>query len=218
MSDEPIDIKKTDERFPSNSYTNIKLNEKKVVTGEGTDIQEPPKKPKVKIKPVKRSITQRIADNFLNIDKDRVKDHLLFDWLFPEIISTVEGLLRMCFFGSSEHIGRSRSGGRRERPYNSIFDERRQERERSDPTKQNFRHIKMTFYTREDADYVIGELRESLEESSCGYVTVKELYSLADMPTNYTMTKWGWYDLEDAMVTRYRDDYILEMPRAEVIE
>lgn len=202
------------ERLPGNAYTQIKPKgpapDKALATSE---------KKKIKAKEKKRTFGERIAENFLNLDHEQIRDRLLFDWLFPEIIATIDDVLRMIFFGDRNGGGRSRRSERGRSGYNSIYDERKRERERErgDPTRQNFKRIRLVFYTRQDAEEVLDELRESLEESSGGYVTVKELYSLTEMPTNYAMNKWGWYDLEDAMITRENDDYILEMPRAEVI-
>lgn len=200
-----------DDKMPSNNYTDIKPKESFAPPAEA------PKK-KIKAKEKKRTFGERIAENFLNLDREQIRDRLLFDWLFPEIIATFDDILRMIFFGDRNGGPRSSRRGERGRSgYNSIYDERRRERERDDPTRQNFRHIKLVFYSREDAEEVLDDLRESLEESSGGFVTVKELYSLADMPTNYAMTSWGWFDLEDCIITRDRDDWILEMPKAEVV-
>lgn len=200
-----------EDRMPSNAYTDIKPRE------AHSEIAEAPKK-KIKAKEKKRTFGERIAENFMNLDYEQIRDRLLFDWLFPEVIATAGDILRMIFFGDRNGGSRSsRSRDGRRSGYNSIYDERRRERERDDPTRQNFRRIKLVFYTREDAEEVLDELRESLEESSGGFVTVKELYSLADMPTNYAMNSWGWFDLEDCLITRDRDDWILEMPKAEVV-
>lgn len=203
-----------DDKMPSNNYTDIKPR------GE---IKAPAsnEKKKSKVKGLKKqTFGERIAENFLNLDREQIRDRLLFDWLFPEIIATFDDILRMIFFGDRNGGPRgSRRGDRGRSGYNSIYDERRRERERDDPTRQNFRHIKLVFYTREDAEEVLDDLRESLEESSGGFVSVKELYSHenVDMPTNYTMTNWGWFDLEDCIITRDRDDWILEMPKAEAV-
>ncbi len=207
-------------RFPGNAYTNIKP--KGEAPQQSTDIPKPDEKKKPKIKPTKKTVGERIAENFLAADREDIKEHLLFDWLIPEIKSAIEDIIHMVLYGTrgGSRGSRNRSGGGRYTPYNSIYDERKRERERGgdlDPTRQNFRRIRLTFYAREDAEEVLGDLRDSLEESSGGFVTVKELYSLAELPTNSTMYKWGWFDLRDARILREGEDYTLEMPRAEVI-
>ena len=209
-----------EQRFPSNNYTEIKPREE-IAKASGKQAEEKPKK-KARAREQKRTLGERIADNFLNMDHEQIRDRLLFDWLFPEIISTIDDILRMIFFG--DRNGGSRRSRDRDRrgytTYNSIYDERRRDRERDtpDPTRQNFKRIRLEFYDRADADEIIDDLREAIEESNNGWVTVKELYSTAELPTNSAMYKWGWYDLEDARVTRKGDVYVLEMPPAEVIK
>ena len=95
--------------------------------------------------------------------------------------------------------------------YTPIYNQyRRQDR-------QDFRKIRLTFQTREDAMEVLDDLREELEMTKDYYVSVRTLYSLADLPTNSAMLNWGWYDLEDCEITREAENYILKMPPAEYI-
>jgi hypothetical protein len=212
--------KSLEERFPSNNYTQIKPREE-IVKKDDKQLTDGKAKKKIHAKEQKRTFGERIADNFLNMDHEQIRDRLLFDWLFPEIIATIDDVLRMIFFGDRNGGGRRRRDrdSRGYTSYNSIYDERRRDRDRDmpDPTRQNFRRIRLEFGDREDADDLLDQIREALEESDSGWVTVKELYSLAELPTNSTMYKWGWTDLEDCMVTRKGDIYVLEMPRAEVI-
>ena len=211
-----------EQRFPSNNYTEIKPREE-IEKASSKQVEEKPKK-KARAREQKRTLGERIADNFLNMDHEQIRDRLLFDWLFPEIISTIDDILRMILFG--DRNGGSRRSRDRDRrgytTYNSIYDERRRDRERdgSSPIHRNFKRIRMEFYDRKDAEEVVDDLREAIEESNTGWVTVKELYSHENvqMPTDSTMYKWGWYDLEDCQITRKGDMYVLEMPPAEVIK
>ena len=199
------------------------------------DIQRatPPSKPaKTEAKPLvkkkaivrekKRTFGDQIVDNISSIDHDQIRKRLLYDWLFPEVISTIDDLLRMIFLGD-------RNGGKRRRSRDGythysttiadVDSRKKQEREDRDPTRQNFRRIRLEFFDKDDAETVRDDLRERLEESESGIVGVKELYSheLVNMPTNSAMYKWGWFDLEDISIERDGDVYVLEMPRAEVI-
>lgn len=81
--------------------------------------------------------------------------------------------------------------------------------------QQDFRKIRLVFDIREDAEAVLDDLREELEISKEGYVLVRTLYSLADLPTTLTMLDWCWHDLEDCEIAREGDHYILKMPPAE---
>lgn len=215
-----VDKERLQEKFPSNNYTEIKPREELAKTDDKQQDIAPKKKHRAKEK--RKTFGERIAENFLNLDHEQIRERLLFDWLFPEIIATVDDILRMIFLG--DRAGSSRRG-RRDRgrsgytSYNSIYDEKHRERDYDgpDPTRQNFKRIRLEFYDRDDANEVLDEMRENLEESQSGWVTVKELYSLSDLPTNSTMYKWGWRDLEDCIITRQGENWVLEMPRAEVI-
>lgn len=81
--------------------------------------------------------------------------------------------------------------------------------------EQDFQKIKLEFYDREEAEEVLDDLREELDISKDGYVLVRTLYSLADLPTTLSMFNWVWYDLEDCRIERDGDHYILKMPPAE---
>ena len=82
--------------------------------------------------------------------------------------------------------------------------------------RQDFRKIRLYFQTREEAQDVLDDLEQKLEESKKGYVLVQDLYYLAESPTTSEMEDWVWYDLEDCHIERVNDDYyILHMPPAE---
>lgn len=201
------------------SFTDIKPKEEVQAS-----VPSENKKKKPKVVEHKQTFGEKIADNFASIDHGQIKNRLIFDWLFPEIISLIDDFLRMVLLGGK---GRGTNRNRNNRSgytsYNSIYDAKHGgERDipQRDPTRQDFRRIRLEFYEREDAEDVLDDLRESLEESKeggSGWVTVKELYSLAEMPTNSTMYKWGWQDLDECIIERLGDNYVLEMPRAEVI-
>lgn len=80
----------------------------------------------------------------------------------------------------------------------------------------DFKHIKLEFQTREEAQNVRDDLEEMLAISANGYVTVRDLYSIAGLPTNLEMMHRVWYDLEDCTIERNGDNYILKMSPAEL--
>lgn len=81
----------------------------------------------------------------------------------------------------------------------------------------DYKHIRLEFYKKEDAKDVLDNLRESLEESRCGYVSCHKLFWLADLPGTIEMFKWGWRDLKDCYIYRFDNHYTLSMPPAEII-
>lgn len=161
----------------------------------------------------KPSFGERIANNFMNIDYEAIKDRFLFDVLFPEMISALGDVLRSIFSQDGKGtVRRKRRDGYTE--YSSISDGNSRRREK-DITRQDFRKIKLEFYEREDAEEVLDDIRERLESSSVDYIPVRDLYSLADLPTNSAMLNWVWYDLEDCRIERNGENYVLRMPPAE---
>ena len=84
--------------------------------------------------------------------------------------------------------------------------------------RQNIRKIKLLFNTQEDAYDVLYDLKDTLLENIEGYATVRDLYSLADMPTNWAMNSWGWYDLKGVTIEQKGDEWILIMPPAVAID
>lgn len=177
--------------------------------------QPKPDKSKMKSGVVNKKPTfgERIANNFMNIDYNAIKDRFLFDVLFPEVISALGDVLRAIFSQDGKGtVRRKKRDGYTE--YSSISDGNSKRKEH-DLTRQDFRKIKLEFYEREDAEEVLDDLRERLEGSNVDFVPVRDLYSLADLPTNATMLNWVWYDLEDCRIERNGENYILRMPPAE---
>ena len=140
---------------------------------------------------------KELIDNF-DIDK--------FEKMSPE---ECKGLL-MGFFIGAGFIGMAIEEGYWKNYTPTCNPYRRQDR-------PDFREICLEFQDREEAMIVLDDLREELEMSKDHYVSVRTLYSLADLPTNNMMLNWVWYDLEDCEITRKADHYILKMPPAEYI-
>lgn len=209
-----VDKEKLKEQFPSNDYTQIKPREEIGKQMEPSKKLKPDKsKLKSGVVEKKPTFGERIANNFMNIDYEGIKNRFLFDVLFPEIISALGDVLRAIFSQDGRGtVRRKRKDGYTE--YSSISDGNSKRREK-DITRQDFRKIKLEFYEREDAEEVLDDLRERLADSNVDYIPVRDLYSLADLPTNSAMLNWVWYDLEDCRIERIGEYYILRMPPAE---
>lgn len=204
----------TERKFPANNYTDIKPRAKegeKVVKG--------------KVHERKQTFGERIADNFLAADGAEIKERFIFDWLIPGIKTIVEDLVHMLLYGDggSPDIRRSRGKSEvRKVPYNSIYDGRRRADDEYIPRKRT-RTPELIFDRRADAEQVLSGMNEYIDDY--GSASMKDFYSIAsevsegliDIPTDFQMTKWGWYDLTGAAVIHVRGGYMLQMPKAEVI-
>ena len=205
-----------EEDLPGNSYRNVPTR-----TAEKPTARE--KKGRVQDK--KKTIGERIADSFIATDKEEVKEFVIFDFLIPGIKSLVENIVRMILFGGKgdSRITRSRGESRpRYVEYSSRFDERRK-RDDEYVTRRPRSQPELIFSQRSDAEKVLAEMLKLL--SQYGRVTMKDFYNTVfdvsdgeiDIPTDYTMNGYGWYNLKSARVAQVRDGYLLELPRVEAI-
>lgn len=206
----------TREQFPGNSYSSLKQKPKARVAGSANDIAE---KGVVKgqVKEKKKSLGEKIAEAFIATDRKDIKEYLIFDTLIPGVKNAIENAIHMLLFNDKPSAKINRSNGEsriRRVGYNSIYDERRR-REGLIGERTRVASTELIFDTRADAEEVLVAVEERIEEY--GFATVKYFYSLADMTTDFTQTKWGWRDVDDADIIQTREGYLLKMPKPELI-
>ena len=51
-----------------------------------------------------------------------------------------------------------------------------------------------------------------------GFVTVADMYEMANMSAPFTANKYGWTSIRTAEPVRVRDGYILKLPKAMPID
>ena len=198
------------EEYPSNSYN---VQKQSISTrGEGESRSKKDVRPIATAKEKKRTLTQRFADRFLSFTKEEITDRIIDEWLFPGIANAIEDLIHFVLFQGQGRPRRRRDGDRLRRvDYSSSYDDNRRDSYLSRRTRQP----ELIFDTRDEADEVLNTLFDILDDYS--RVTVKDLYSLADMPTDFTMTNWGWYDLSEATILKCSEGFLLQMPKIQEI-
>lgn len=218
-----MDDEKLREEFPGNSYTDIKPRKQDDIPNNS----EGEKKKKGRVHDRKKTVGERIADSFLATDKEEIREHLLFDWFIPGIKTIVEDIVHMILYGDAVRgdgrIRRDRGESSLRRvSYNSIYDEKRR-RDDEYISRRGSRRPELTFDRRSDAEQVLSGISELIDEY--GRATMKDFYNIVsevtygdiDIPTDYTMTRYGWTNLSAASVVHVRDGYLLKMPKAEVL-
>jgi len=219
-----VDDEKLKQEFPGNSYTDIK--QKKVPE---TSSSAPAKKSdKGRVKEKRKSIGERIAESFLATDKEEIREHLLFDWIVPGIKTVIEDIVHMILYGDASRgdgrIRRDRGDSKlRKIPYNSIYDDPRR-RDDAYIAQRGSRRPELIFDRKSDAEQVLSGMCEYIDDY--GKITMKEFYNLVsevtdgdiDIPTSYTQTRYGWYDVSNVSVVHVREGYLLRLPKAEVID
>ena len=169
----------------------------------------------------KKSDANKLADVFISEDINNVKSYILMDVLVPTIkkaiVDIVSDGINMIFFGGAGPHKSSRSGGSKISYTN--FYESRDERKYTNarPATSRFDYEDLEFNTRGEAEAVLDEMANCIE--SYGFVTVADMYDIADVTHPYTSAKYGWTNLSTAEVARCRDGkYIIKLPKARPID
>jgi hypothetical protein len=201
--------------FPSNSH---KKREEK---------EEPKKLEKVVSGTVvtrKKSLGKRFLDTFIADDVSSVSSYIVHDVLVPAAKSTiselVETALEMLLFGEKRGTRTRRDQGRSYVSYNNYSQGgRRDERDRRDTAainraRHNFDDIILA--SRGEAEEVLSHLVDLTIDY--GQASLSDLYDLVGITGNFTDNKYGWTDLSSASVSRVRDGYMLNLPKATLID
>lgn len=208
----------TSDSFPSNS------NKSKERKRPEKDIQQVTSSNAVK---QKKSLGKKFTEAFIGDESDKtsVTDYILYDVLIPAAKNTlsdiVTGGIEMLLFG--ERRGRSTSTRNRGTSYVNYSNYSRRENERSRPVSHNSRSSVRRLYnddiivnSRGEAEEVIDRLLDIIDEY--GEASVADLYALVGIDSDYTDNKYGWTNLSMASVSRTRDGYSINLPKAYEID
>lgn len=168
----------------------------------------------------KKNDASKLADIFISEDINNVKSYILMDVLVPTIKKAIvdivsDGISMIFFGGTGARKGRS---GSSKISYSSFY-ESRDERNYSNirPSTSRFDYEDLDFETRGEAEAILDEMANCIEKY--GFVTVADMYDIADVTHPYTSAKYGWTSLATAEVSRCRNGrYIIKLPKARPIE
>ena len=164
-----------------------------------------------------KSKIQNVAETFFGGDLKDVASYVVIDVMIPAakdmLYDTVaQGFSRLLF---GEVRQRTASTNREYTSYGSMSRDRslrRVDQSRRDRISSNdFDDI--TFRDRRDAEAVMDTLMDTIDHY--GQCSVADLLKAAGMSPKYTDYDSGWHDLSRASISRYRDGYVLNMPRTE---
>ena len=164
-----------------------------------------------------KSKIQNVAETFFGGDLKDVASYVVVDVMIPAakdmLYDTVsQGFSRLLF---GEVRQRTASTNREYTSYGSMSRDRslrRVDQSRRDRVSSNdFDDI--TFRDRRDAEAVMDTLMDTIDHY--GQCSVADLLKASGMSPKYTDYDSGWHDLSRASISRYRDGYVLNMPRTE---
>lgn len=167
-----------------------------------------------KAKVSKKPVGKRAAEAIVSEDTGNVMQYILYDVLIPAFKNTlsdiVSGGIQMLLFGSSSERD-SRIRRDRDRSYVSYskyYD--RDDRRETRPLRSRYRDFdSIGFDTRDEAEEVLSYLIDYLDQYD--YVSVGDFFDIVGMTSEYTDQKWGWYNLNRAVVKRHRRGYYYVM-------
>lgn len=185
-------------------------------------VEKKPVKKVVKggVKVRKKSPARKFTDIFISDDVTNVKSYILMDVVVPTvkklIFDTIRDGAEMLIYGEAK---RGNSG---KKPYHSnyISYDRFSDRDYrpSSSYKQKETYIspfEYEFDSRTDAENVLIELKNMLHEY--GMVSIADLTEMLQITGEYTDNRYGWTNLDNARISRTRDGYILDLPKARPI-
>lgn len=160
----------------------------------------------------KKSEIQKFADIFVSEDAKNVKSYILLDVLVPAIKKAISDIVTngidMLLYG--ETAKSKKNGTASKISYRSYYEKADKDiRGTSRQRRADFSDIEVD--TRGEAETILNAMDEII--ANYGFVSVADMYDLADMEHSFTDNKYGWTDIRNATIVRTRDGYLLKMPK-----
>lgn len=193
--------------------------------------QEEPKKEIKKVASAtkrKKSMAKKFKEAFVGEDGDdqSVADYILYDVLVPAAKNTISdmvtGGIEMILYGERRGSSRmNRDRGRSYVNYSGYSTRRDDNRARNGSrvrrsARDRVYNDDIIIPTRGEAEQTIDSLLDIIDQY--GSASIADLYSLTGIDSDFTDNGYGWTNLSTASVSRTRDGYILNLPRAYPID
>lgn len=162
------------------------------------------------VKTKKKSETSKLRDVFIAEDVSNVKSYIFMDVLVPAIKNAIVDIVTdgvNMIFGTKGKTKAYSSNYVSYRDYS-----RRDDRVRNVRPSNRFNYDDLIFESRGEAEAVRDQMDAMIERY--GFVTIADMYDMADLSAPYTSNKYGWTNLRNADVVRVREGYIIKLPRA----
>ncbi len=175
----------------------------------------------------KKSAAKKFKEAFVGDEGSQsVADYILYDVLVPAAKNTVNdmvtGGIEMLLFGERRGNRTVRDRGRSVVNYTS-YSRRNGDRDSMQSRTSSRRSARDRVYnddiilpSRGQAEEVIDSLLDVIDKY--GSASVADLYSLVGIDSEFTDNSYGWTNLNNASVSRVRDGYALNLPRAYPID
>lgn len=163
---------------------------------------------------------RKLADIFIAEDAGDIKSYLFMDVIVPAVKKLMFDIITdtadKLFYGGTGSSSKNKTGSKVS--YRSYYDDRHNsnERERANSTRARFDYDDIVFPSRGDAEAVREQMVDMIDRY--GFVTVADMYDMAELTAPYTSNKYGWVNIRSAEAVRVRNGYILKLPKASPID
>lgn len=165
----------------------------------------------------KKNEGRKLANMFISEDATNVKSYIIFDVLVPTIKKTlfdvVTDSLDMILNGGT---GSKKHKSGNKISYRSYYDDKKDDRHGDYRARGRFDYDDLIFDSRGECEAVREQMVDVID--TYGFVTVADMYDMADLPAPYTSSKYGWTNIRTAETVRVRDGYVLKLPKAMPID
>ena len=197
--------------YKPNSYK-FKEKQKALASSEDKKIE---KVVKGTVRTKKRSGLTKITEQLVSEDVNNVKSYILTDVFIPAVKKLVYDIITdgfsMILYGSTG-AGKKKTIGSNV-SYRQFYDRRDDDRRTLSTSSSRFEYDDLIFDSRGEAEAVLNQMDVIID--TYGFVSVADLYDLADLSAPYTSNKYGWTNVSTADVARLRDGgYVIKLPRA----
>ena len=173
-----------------------------------------------KVNKVVTGNVKRVKKSEMSEKMSSAKEYLIEEIIVPTakdtIWSLVTSAVEIMIFGSTGRGKKSNTASKVS--YTSYYDRKRDDRRysRESSSRNALSFDEFVLSTRGEAEEVLTRMDELI--ATYGMASVADLVELVGEIPNYTDHKYGWTDLRHAGIKRVRDGYLIEMPKAIVIE
>ena len=199
--------------YTPNSHK-FKEEQKAIAATEEKKKVEKVVKGKVRIR--EKSEIRKFADLFLPEDVTNVKQFIIQDVLVPALKKVVSDTVDTILYGGTKHSSSSTSDKVSYSKYYDRFDSK-SDRRPNEARVGGLSFGDLVFETRGEAETVREQMLDIIERY--GFVTVADVYDMADLTAPYTSNKYGWTNIRNAETMRLRDGgFVLKLPKAMPID
>lgn len=159
---------------------------------------------------MKKSGIRTVKDVIMSGDTEDVKTYVIWDILVPTVKRAISEIVDMIIWGKGGKQGKRSTADYVS--YNKFSDPRYDRRGDNGPGRVRYTYRDITISSRGDAERVLSQMQDIVAEY--GMVSIADLYEMVGETGAHTDHNYGWTNLNNVGISRGRDGYTLDLPKA----